>query len=237
MMSFSLGDYVTVNERLKAALEKFPELRVIERPPRIVEAGGKTFVEVQMTVYRDASDTVPMLGHAWEEFPGTTPYTRGSEAANAATSCLGRILGYMGFGINKSIATQDDVKHREQQHTPQQSPRATFVKQVPTIVPTVYATGEPVPDPFTGEQQTSATYPPGDVTKGQMGKMRALARERNIMSNKDLFAAIGAIIGRNIHTLDVMSKREASQVIESWLPPVIQDEAGEIPTPFDEEPF
>jgi hypothetical protein len=31
-MSFSLGDYVTVNDRLKAALEKFPDLRVVETP-------------------------------------------------------------------------------------------------------------------------------------------------------------------------------------------------------------
>ena len=151
-MSFSLGDYVTVNDRLKAALEKFPDLRVVEKAPQMAEAGGKYFIEVQMTVYRHAEDLVPMVGHAWEEFPGTTPYTRGSEAANAATSCLGRILGYMGFGINKSIATQDDVKHRE----PQQSPRTAFVKQVPTIVPTVYPSGEAVPDPFTGEQQTTA---------------------------------------------------------------------------------
>ena len=232
-MSFSLGDYVTVNDRLKAALEKFPDLRVAELPPKMIEAGGKYFIEVQMTVYRHAEDLVPMVGHAWEEFPGTTPYTRGSEAANAATSCLGRILGYMGFGINKSIATQEDVKHRE----PQQSPRAAFVKQVPKVVPTVYPSGEAVPDPFTGEPQMSNVYPAGDVTKGQMGKMRALARERNIMSNKALFAAIGEIIGRPISTLDVMSKREASQVIESWLPPVIPDPAGEVPTPFDEEPF
>jgi hypothetical protein len=50
-MSFSLGDYVTVNERLKAALEKFPDLRVAELPPKMIEAGGKHFVEVQMTVY------------------------------------------------------------------------------------------------------------------------------------------------------------------------------------------
>jgi hypothetical protein len=235
-MSFSLGDYVTVNDRLKAALEKFPDLRVAELPPKMVEAGGKLFVEVQMVVRRHADDLVPMVGHAWEEFPGTTPYTRGSEAANAATSCLGRILGYMGFGINKSIATQDDVKHREPQHAPQ-SPRAAFVAQKPKVVPTVYPSGEAVPDPFSGEQQTTNVYPAGDVTKGQMGKMRALARERNIKSNKDLFAAIGGIIGRNISTLDVMSKREASQVIESWLPPVIPDPAGEIPTPFDEEPF
>ena len=55
-MSFSLGDYVTVNERLRAALEKFPDLRVAELPPKIVEAGGKLFVEVQMFVRRHADD-------------------------------------------------------------------------------------------------------------------------------------------------------------------------------------
>jgi hypothetical protein len=49
-MSFSLGDYVTVNDRLKAALEKFPDLRVAELPPKMIEAGGKLFVEVQMVV-------------------------------------------------------------------------------------------------------------------------------------------------------------------------------------------
>ena len=229
-MSFSLGDYVTVNDRLKAALAKYPDLIVREDAPRIIEAGGKLFVEARMEVYRDANDLVPMIGHAWEEFPGTTPYTRGSEAANAMTSCLGRILGYMGFGITKSIATREDVQHRE----PTQSPRQAFRQQIPTVTPTTYPDGDPVPDPFTGEQQTTNVYPPGDVTKGQMGKIRALGRERQLLANKALYAAVTGIIGRPISALDVLSKREASAIIEAWLPPVIPDPAGEV---ADEEPF
>ena len=228
-MSFSLGDYVTVNERLRLALEKFPDLRVVEDPPKFVEApDGKTFVEVRMTVYRTPDDPLPMVGHIHEEYPGTTSFTKTAEVPNAYTSCLGRILGYLGFGISKSLASRDDVERRE--------PSRPFTPQQPKIVPVTYPDGDPVPDPFTGRQQQAATYAPGDVTKGQMGKIRGLGKERNIATTKGLADAISPIIGRKITKLDDLSKREASQVIETWSP-IIADPAGEIPTPLDEEPF
>ena len=86
MSGFSLGDYVTVNERLKAALAKYPDLIVNEDAPRFIEApDGKTFVEVRMVVRRSHEDLIPMVGYIWEEYPGQTPYTRGSEQPNAAT--------------------------------------------------------------------------------------------------------------------------------------------------------
>jgi hypothetical protein len=230
MSGFSLGDYVTVNERLKAALERFPELRVVEDAPKFVEApDGKTFIEVSMTVYRSPEDPLPMRGFIHEEYPGTTPYTKASEQANASTSCLGRILGFMGFGIGKSIASADDVQRREHSKP--------FTLQKPKIVPTVYPDGSPVPDPFTGKQQESKEYAPGDATKAQMGKIRALGKGFGVATTKGLCERIAPVIGRSITSLDQLTKREAGQVIESWLPPVIPDPAGEIPTPLDEEPF
>lgn len=230
MAGFSLGDYVTVNDRLKAALEKFPELRVVEDAPRFVEApDGKTFVEVSMTVYRTPDDPLPMRGFIHEEYPGKTPYTAGAEQPNAATSCLGRILGYLGLGISKSIATKDDVDRRETSKP--------FTPQKPKVVPAEYDDGSPIPDPFTGEQQQSRTFPPGDATKAQMGKIRALGKDQGVTTTKGLCERIKPIIGRSVTSLDQLSKREAGQVIETWLPPVIPDPAGEIPTPLDEEPF
>jgi hypothetical protein len=229
-MSFSLGDYVTVNERLRAALEKFPDLRVVEDAPKFVEApDGKIFIEVSMVVYRTPDDVLPMRGFIHEEYPGTTPYTKGSEQANASTSCLGRILGFMGFGIGKSIASKDDVERRE--HT------KPFTPQKPKLVAVTYPDGDPVPDPFTGKQQEQAVYAPGDVSKAQMGKIRALAKGQGVATTKGICERIAPIIGRSVSTLDVLSKREASQVIEAWLPPVIPDPAGEIRSPLDEEPF
>jgi hypothetical protein len=204
-MTFSLGDYVTVNDRLLQALEKFPDLRIKEGEPIFVTApDGKVYVQTSMTVYRAWDDMIPMVGYIWEEFPGTTPYTKGSEQPNAATSCLGRILGYMGFGIKKSIASRDDVARRE------------TVK--PRIEPVTYPNGDPVPDPFTDQQQTRTVYPPGDATKGQMGKIRGLGRERGVVSNAGLMNAVGKVIGRTISQLDDLSKREASSVIEAWSP-------------------
>jgi hypothetical protein len=50
----------------------------------------------------------------FEPYPGRTTFTKLSEQANGATSALGRALGYMGFGIDKSIATSNEVLGRQQ---------------------------------------------------------------------------------------------------------------------------
>lgn len=236
-MAFELGDYVTVADRLTAALEKYPDLRIVEGEPCLVHADGKVFIQAKMTVYRAWDDTVPMVGYIWEEFPGSTPYTRGSEQPNAATSVLGRILGYMGFGAKKSIASRDEVA-RAQERRPSTQPAPAPVR--PKLVPVTYPNGDSVPDPFTDEQQIAAVYPPGDASKGQMGKIRALGRERGVVTNRGLFEAIEPIIGRKIAALDDLSKREATLVIDTWLPVEQADDQRLAAThgPLqDEEPF
>jgi hypothetical protein len=232
MGGFSLGDYVTVNERLKAALEKFPDLIVEEHAPKFVEApDGKTFVEVRMVVRRDRDDLIPMVGYIWEEYPGKSSFTLGSEQPNAATSCLGRILGYMGFGIGKSIASAEDVQRRE---TVRQKNDPVIVKAVAKAV--TYPNGDPVLDPFTDQPQVDEPREAG-ASKAQMGKIRALAKERGIVTTKGITDAITQLLGRKVEKLDYLSKREASKVIEAWLPKVIANPAGEIPDQLDEEPF
>jgi hypothetical protein len=42
--------------------------------------------------------------------PGSTPYTRGSEIENTETSAWGRAIGALGIGIDKSIASGDEVR-------------------------------------------------------------------------------------------------------------------------------
>ena len=106
---FDLSGYVTVNERLARALKQWPELRVQETPPRLVDANGTLFVEVTTTVWRTPDDPLPAVASIWEPFPGVTPYTRNSEAANASTSALGRALGLMGVAIDTAMASADEV--------------------------------------------------------------------------------------------------------------------------------
>lgn len=118
MASPDLSGYVPVVERLQRALAAYPELRIVERPARVVELGDSVFVVASVTVHRTPDDPLPTSAEAWEPFPGRTPYTRNSEAANAATSALGRALGYMGYGLTTSIASADDVRARSGEPEP-----------------------------------------------------------------------------------------------------------------------
>lgn len=109
----NLDGYIQVPERLRLALEKYPDLRIVEDDPKIVEIDGHYFISVKVTVYRDADDPLPTVGTAWEPFPGRTPYTKDSEMMNASTSALGRALGFMGLGIDRSIASANEVQNRQ----------------------------------------------------------------------------------------------------------------------------
>ena len=107
----NLGDYVDVPTRFRLALDKWPELRVIEEPAKVIAIGDKTFISVTMTVYRDPSDPLPAVATCWEPFPGMTPYVKNSEQMNASTSCLGRVLGLMiPFG---KMASFEEVQNRQ----------------------------------------------------------------------------------------------------------------------------
>lgn len=115
----NLGDYVDVPTRFRLALDKWPELRVIEEPAKVIAIGDKTFISVTMTVYRDPSDPLPAVATCWELFPGRTPFNLNSEQQNASTSCLGRVLGLM-LPFSK-MASFEEVQNR-QNDTPKAIP-------------------------------------------------------------------------------------------------------------------
>ena len=116
----NLGDYVDVPTRFRLALDKWPELRVVETPAEVVTIGDRTFISVTVKVYRDLLDLLPCVATAWEPFPGTTPYVRNSEMMNCSTSALGRCLGMMiPFG---KMASFEEVQNR-QDNQPAAAPR------------------------------------------------------------------------------------------------------------------
>ena len=113
MSGFKLDGYVTVNERLRQAMELWPDLCVTETQPRVVELADVTFIEVAVTVRREPFDPMPTTAHAWERVPGLTPYTKNSEMMNASTSALGRALGMMGIGTTSSLSSAEEVIARQ----------------------------------------------------------------------------------------------------------------------------
>ena len=112
----NLDNYVDVATRLKLALEKWPNLRVSERGHEIATFGDSTVLICSVCVWRDETDEHPTIASASEPLPGRTPYTRNSELMVGMTSALGRALGYMGVGINSSIASRNEVEARQDQH-------------------------------------------------------------------------------------------------------------------------
>jgi hypothetical protein len=212
-MAFKLDNYVDVPTRLRMALDKHPELRIVESGYRVEEFGAGTVLVCTVTIYRSPDDTHPVVASAQESLPGKTPYTKDSELMVGMTSAVGRALGYMGFGIDKSIASQNEIKARE--HTK----------------PVTRPSGEPVEEPFSGGYQTeTASRPSGDASPKQLGLLRALARDRGIPAGKGVVDAVQSLVGRSLTKLDDLSKAEASRVIEGW-----KAEAPRLD--MDEEPF
>jgi len=109
-----LKDYVDVKERVRLFYEAHPDGRLVTAelymspdPDGVVRVWGKALA------YRSPDDPLPGVGWSYMGVPGTTPYTRGSEAENVETSAWGRAIGALGIGISKSIATSDEIAGKD----------------------------------------------------------------------------------------------------------------------------
>jgi hypothetical protein len=113
-----LADYVDVKERVRLFYERHPDGRLVTtdvRPSREPDDVPRIWVEA--AAYRTPDDPLPGRGWSWLVLPGTTPYTRGSEIENAETSAWGRAIGALGIGIDKSIASGDEIRAKAQPET------------------------------------------------------------------------------------------------------------------------
>ena len=119
-----LTNYVDVPTRFAMALERWPELRIVENRPEIITIGDKVFIAVTVQAWRTPDDQIPAQNTAWEIFPGATPFTRGSEMMNASTSALGRVLGFM-MSFGPKMASAEEVRNRQ----PDTVAPATLLKQ------------------------------------------------------------------------------------------------------------
>jgi hypothetical protein len=195
MTGFNLDNYVDVPTRLGMALQKYPDLRIQETQREIIEMPDKScFIRCTVTVWRDANDPIPAIASACEIYPGRTPYTKMSENEVGFTSALGRALGYMGFGISKSIASRNEVEAAQSRQ-----PTGRLAPVVPM---------HDVEVPFPDEPQREYATPK------QMGMMRALANGQGLKGD-DLKTFISATLNREVHTSGELTKRDISKVIDA----------------------
>lgn len=117
---FSLGDYIEVKERVRLFLEQFPDGRLVTDRVEIWQDDGVPRVVVKALAYRTPDDPLPSVGWSWMLLPGTTSYTRGSEVENTETSAIGRAIGFLGIGIDKSIASKNEIDAKQDDRTASQ---------------------------------------------------------------------------------------------------------------------
>jgi len=146
-----VGEYVTVNQRVKAFHELYP-LGSIETQMIRVEDGVAIMKAV---VWPDTS--IPdrfFTGYAQEkENNGWINKTDCLE--NCETSAVGRALGFLGIGIDQSIATADDIKQSVDAYNAIKMPQST--KPVSETPPET-ATTEPV-EPVKNEPPKTEEVP------------------------------------------------------------------------------
>lgn len=98
-------DYITVNERLKhfRSEDVFTNWAIIETIEKLNENEGVFKVEIL-----NDHGNIMATAHA-QEYRDSSYINKTSFLENGFTSALGRALGYLGIGIDASIATADEV--------------------------------------------------------------------------------------------------------------------------------
>jgi len=121
MSGFNLGDYVDVKTRIARFYEKYPDGRLTTASVSMSEdPDGQVRIWAHAQAYRTSDDPHPGDGWSWLAVPGATSYTKGSEIENAETSAWGRAIGALGIGIDKGIASGDEIASKQ----PHDAPRA-----------------------------------------------------------------------------------------------------------------
>jgi hypothetical protein len=213
-MAFDLSEYVDVKTRLKQALALYPQLRIVEHRPEITQVGDQLFIECSVTVSRDPDDPIPVTAYIFEPYPGKTSFTKNSEQANGATSVLGRALGYMGLGIDKSIASSNEVLGRQQAAEETDRTKVVSIARPTPVLDSPRETPTSIMGPrskqigearLTAREQTEAsqTSNSGGATANQIKMLTQMCAERGLdfdpaapmtySEAKDMFLAIKPI--------------------------------------------
>lgn len=109
-MSYDLGDYVEVSERIQHFRDMFPEGTLQSE----IVSWGDGVVVVKAYAYRAPEDPRPGIGMAAEPVPGKTPYTKDSELQNCETSAWGRAIIAVGASdAKRGVASANEVRNRQ----------------------------------------------------------------------------------------------------------------------------
>lgn len=96
-------EYITVNERVKYLRENYKNYKI---DTQILNLTDKSII-IKAEI-RDENNNIVSSGIAMEK-EGTSYINKTSHIENCETSAVGRALGFLGIGIDESIASADEV--------------------------------------------------------------------------------------------------------------------------------
>ena len=236
-MAFNNSDYIDVATRIGLFREKHPEGSLqpadLEKPYEIVMVGDKTFIVVVASAFRSPTDERPGIGMAWEPFPAMNQQMRGSELMLCETSAWGRaIVAALAADTKRGVASQDEIVARNSQEILTNAfPNSTVVNR----------SSAPVSYPSRNNSAGSGSSQGGGASAKQQHFIKKLCQDNSVA---DPMAFVSGLLDRNVDSLEELSGRDASKVIEGLLNPSVPaskpvvSKKSVAPTPsFDEEPF
>lgn len=100
-------DYVEVNERVKAFRILYPEGTILTE----IESMENGVVTIQASVYKDYEHNILLATGYAQEKENSSFINKTSYIENCETSAVGRALGFLGIGIDTSIASAEEVEN------------------------------------------------------------------------------------------------------------------------------
>ena len=101
------NEYVPVNERLRGFWNLYPNGRILTT--LVSNENGVCVMRAE--VYINKEDTIPTTTGTAYEKESSSFINKTSYIENCETSCIGRALGILGIGIEKSIASAEEVEN------------------------------------------------------------------------------------------------------------------------------
>lgn len=99
--------YIPVNERVKAFRMLYPEGQIITEMVRYEDG-----IVIMKAIIGDGMGKTLAIDYA-KEVEGSSNINRTSAVENCSTSAVGRALGFLGIGIDTSIASYEEVQNAQ----------------------------------------------------------------------------------------------------------------------------
>lgn len=218
-MGFNLDNYETVEERLVKFWEAHPEGRILTS----IHHYDDNKVVIKAEIYFNREDDRPVATGYAEEVRGSSPVNKTAHVENADTSAIGRGLANCGFqskaAPRPSRQEMDKVKRYSEAPRDYQKPNNPATYYGNEEQQSIDALVDQLADSFGGEvvqapsKNITIKNPGEPASPKQIGMIRALMGNQGIRNKQEQLDLASATLGKDIDSLDSISKGDASALI------------------------